>query len=101
MVRTNPSFMFRAVRALTFCLILIPLGGAAAQTPSPTPLTSTDQSDQKKPDRDPIENADEFKSKLTLGIYFVSGAQAYSSGYVSCYGEGKTRFHCQQRHFFR
>jgi len=77
MVRTNPSFMFRAVRALAFCLILIPLGGAAAQTPSPTPLAPSDQTDQKKPDRDPIENADEFKSKLTLGIYFISGAQAY------------------------
>src|SRR5882672_7467455 len=74
----NPTFWSTSsvVRALTFCLILIPLG-AAAQSPSPTPPTAPDQDNQKKPDRDPIENADEFKSKLTLGIYFIPGAQAY------------------------
>src|SRR5205814_8885892 len=69
-------FMLRVVRVLVFCLILIPLS-VAAQTPSSTPPVSADQSNQKKPDRDPIENADEFKSKLTLGIYFIRGAQAY------------------------
>src|SRR5258706_4516879 len=79
MARTpNPTFwsMSSVVRALTFCLILIPLC-AAAQSPSPTPPAPPDQSVQKKTDRDPIENADEFKSKLTLGIYFIPGAQAY------------------------
>src|SRR6202171_462734 len=61
--------------------------------PSPSPDNSaTEQSDQPKPEanqpkpeadqskpevRDPIENADEFKSKLTLGIYFTPGARAY------------------------
>lgn len=61
--------------------------------PSPSPdKSATEQSDQPKPEanqpkpeadqskpevRDPIENADEFKSKLTLGIYFTPGARAY------------------------
>src|SRR5260370_1012563 len=46
--------------------------------PSPTPANSSpEQSDQPKPERDPVENADEFKSKLTLGIYFTPGARAY------------------------
>ena len=68
--------MFSLVRATAFCLILLPIG-IAAQVPSSAPSPAPDQSNQKKPDRDPIENADEFKSKLTLGIYFITGAQAY------------------------
>ena len=68
----------RLLLVFTFaCVLTLAPFHAAAQTPSPTPSASPDQSKQKKPDRDPIENADEFKSKLTLGIYFVRGAQAY------------------------
>ena len=63
-------FVFCVVCVLT----LIPFA-AAAQSPSPTP--ATDQATQKKTDRDPIENADQFKSKLTFGVYFTPGAQAY------------------------
>ena len=53
--------------------------GTAKPQPSPSPDNSaSEQSGQSKAnDRDPIENADEFKSKLTLGIYFTSGARAY------------------------
>src|SRR5882724_7670353 len=79
MARTaNPEIcsMFNIVRATIFCLALVPLG-IAAQTPPSTPSSSSEQSNQQKPDRDPIENADEFKSKLTFGIYFIRGAQAY------------------------
>ena len=52
--------------------------GAKAQ-PSPSPDNSvSEQSDtSKEMERDPIENADEFKSKLTLGIYFTPGDRAY------------------------
>ena len=51
----------------------------AKSQPSPSPdNSSSEQSDQsKQKERDPIENADEFKSKLTLGIYFTPGARAY------------------------
>jgi|SRR5580765_211526 len=63
------------LRALFFLLISIPLA-AAAQTPSPTPA-APEQTDQKKSDRDPIENADQFKSKLTFGVYFTPDGQAY------------------------
>jgi hypothetical protein len=46
--------------------------------PSPSPDSSSEQSDQtKEKHRDPVENADEFKSKLTLGIYFTRGSRAY------------------------
>jgi len=53
--------------------------GTVKPQPSPSPNdASSERSDQpnKKP-RDPVENADEFKSKLTLGIYFTPGARAY------------------------
>lgn len=51
----------------------------AKPQPSPSPANSgSEQSDQSKEKHgDPVENADEYKSKLTLGIYFTSGARAY------------------------
>ncbi len=73
-------------RTLFFVLALCFLDHAAlAQSnkakpqPSPSPdNSSSEKSDQSKQEpRDPVENADEFKSKLTLGIYFTSGARAY------------------------
>src|SRR3989442_6488029 len=73
-------------RSLFFVLALCFLDDAAlAQSnkakpqPSPSPdNSSSEKSDQSKQEpRDPVENADEFKSKLTLGIYFTSGARAY------------------------
>jgi hypothetical protein len=47
--------------------------------PSPSPEKSaSEQSDQtKEKHRDPVEDADEFKSKLTLGIYFTRDGRAY------------------------
>src|SRR5437016_6303555 len=71
-----PKRRLLLVCSFACALTLFPLQ-AAAQSPSTTPSASPDQSNQKKPDRDPIENADQFKSKLTLGIYFIPGAQAY------------------------
>src|SRR6266487_190432 len=57
------------------------LGQSSKPSPQPSPSSdnsSTEQSDQSKPEvRDPVENADEFKSKLTLGIYFTPGGRAY------------------------
>ena len=46
----------------------------AQASPSPDNPAS-EQPDQEK--RDPIESADEFKSKLTLAIYFTRGNRAY------------------------
>ncbi len=46
--------------------------------PSPSPDSLSEQSDQTtEKHRDPVEDADEFKSKLTLGIYFTRGDRAY------------------------
>jgi len=51
----------------------------AKPQPSPSPdSSSSEQSDQPKQERrDPVENADEFTSKLTFGIYFTPGARVY------------------------
>jgi len=53
--------------------------GAAKPQPSPSPdNSSSGQSGQSKQEpKDPVENADEFKSKLTLGIYFTAGDRLY------------------------
>jgi len=73
-------------RTIFFVLALCFLNHAAlAQSnnaksqPSASPDNSSpEQSDQsKQKPRDPVENADEFKSKLTLGIYFTRGARVY------------------------
>ncbi len=53
---------------------------ASAQTTSvtPQPSPSPDSSAAEQPDtRDPVERSDEFKSKLTLGIYFTPGSRVY------------------------
>ena len=78
---------------LIICLASLPARAQSETTkpqPSPSPdnstlhslvnpvLDPTPQSDQSKTEtRDPIERSDEFKSKLTLGIYFTDGARAY------------------------
>src|SRR6267143_692589 len=51
----------------------------AKPQPSPSPdNSSSEQSEQSKQEpRDPVENADEYKSKLTFGIYFTPGARVY------------------------
>ncbi len=51
----------------------------AQPQPSPTPAgASSEQTEQTSQEsRDPIERSDEFKSKVTLGIYFTPGARVY------------------------
>ena len=79
--RSAPSVVLVSfARTLFFLLVCVSPGvPVAAQTTSPTPQPSPDtaKTDQTKPDRDPIERSDEFKSKLTLGIYFTPGARVY------------------------
>lgn len=50
-----------------FCFAVSP-----AQTPEPSPSP-----EPTKEERDPIERSDEFKSKLTFGVYFTNGGAAY------------------------
>ena len=73
-------------RTLALFLVLFITGVAVrSQTPSgkrqPTPSPGdslSSQPDQSgKELRDPIERSDEFKSKLTLGIYFTPGSRVY------------------------
>jgi hypothetical protein len=64
---------------LTLGLAAVTLTASAQQTSAtPQPLPALDSSTAKQPDsRDPVERSDEFKSKLTFGIYFTPGARAY------------------------
>ena len=82
---TPTALLVPLARTLFFVLALCFSDHAAlAQSkakpqPSPSPdNSSSEKSDQsKQKPRDPVENADEFKSKLTLGIYFTSGDRVY------------------------
>jgi hypothetical protein len=85
-VRESVNNLFcRAVIQTMFLLLCFLIQTASAQTttsetqPSPTPpKSSSEQSDDSKQDqRDPVERSDEFKSKLTFGIYFTPGARVY------------------------
>jgi hypothetical protein len=85
--RITPAALLASLARTIFFVLAVCFSNQAALAqssrvtaqPSPSPDNSaTRQSDQpKKRVRDPIENADEFKSKLTLGIYFTPGARAY------------------------
>jgi hypothetical protein len=66
------------VACLSHQAVLAQSSTAKAQ-PSPSPDNSASEPSNQSmgKERDPVENADEFKSKLTLGIYFTPGARAY------------------------
>ena len=89
---TTETFVVTALARIILVLVFIcasaflarPQSGGAKPEASPTPddpgsvFHTTAQPDQtKKADRDPIEKADEYKSKLTFGVYFTPGNQAY------------------------
>jgi hypothetical protein len=84
-LRQNVPFASVSCTALMILVVCVSHQAVLAQTgtakaqPSPSPDDSaseqSDQSKEKKKDR--IEGADEFKSKLTLGIYFTPGGRAY------------------------
>ena len=75
--RNSPHVaVWRCAGALALFLVLIPVG-ALAQATSATPAPSPEQTAEKAPARDPVENADEFKSKLTFAVYFTKDSQAY------------------------
>jgi hypothetical protein len=69
-------------RIIQFTAILLLLSatlraqGTVTPAPSPTPGQASSE-DSKKETRDPIEGADEYKSKLTFGVYFLNGEQAF------------------------
>src|SRR3989442_662848 len=69
------------VRILLFngILFLLSITAAAqtAVTPGPSPTPDQSPAEDSKKDRDPIEKADEYKSKLTFGVYFTPGNQVY------------------------
>ena len=84
--RIAPTVVFVAFTRLTLVILVLcwstlpALAQATSAKPQPSPSlknSSPEHSDQAKEPTDPIENADEFKSKLTLGIYFTPGARVY------------------------
>jgi len=64
---------------LTLVIALSTLPVLAQQnSPAAQPAPSSDSSTAQPTDpRDPVERSDEFKSKLTFGIYFTPGERAY------------------------
>src|SRR5437763_1921346 len=64
---------------LTLVIALSTLPVLAQQnSPTTQPAPSPDSSTTQPTDpRDPVERSDEFKSKLTFGIYFTPGERAY------------------------
>src|SRR5262252_1694483 len=74
----NPSHRNTfSICVLFCCLFLVPVIGVG-QTPSPSPTPPpTDQPDPQKTAHDPVESSDDYKSKLTFGVYFTRDGQAY------------------------
>ena len=85
--RITPTALLASLARTIFFILAVYCSNHAAWAqsskvkpqPSPSPdNSSSEQSDQSKQEaRDPVEHADEFKSKLTLGIYFTPGARLY------------------------
>src|SRR5258706_62200 len=88
---TTETFVVTALARTILVLVFIcasaflarPQSGGAKPEASPTPdepgslFHTTAQPELPKADRDPIEKADEYKSKLTFGVYFTAGNQVY------------------------
>ena len=88
---TTETFLVTALARRILVLVFLcasafvarPQSGGAKPQASPTPdepgsVHTTAQPElSKKDDRDPIEKADEYKSKLTFSTYFTSGNQAF------------------------
>jgi hypothetical protein len=85
------SALARTILVLVFlCALAFPArpqsGGVKPQA-SPTP---DDATQSKQDNRDPIERSDEFKSKLTLSVYFTPGNQAYDLNLRHQFGSSLT-----------
>jgi len=74
MARKHVSAKMTLFCAASLCLIFLP---SIAKGQSTTPAIPPDSAPANKTDRDPIESSDEFKSKLTFGVYFTKNGQAY------------------------
>jgi hypothetical protein len=89
---TTETFVVTALARTVLVLVFLcasafvasPQSGAAKPQASPTPeepgsapQSSAQPEPSKKDDREPIEKADEYKSKLTFSTYFVSGDRAF------------------------
>jgi len=80
--KTTKTLILPTLERTVFVLICLCLSVCLARAesrpalpqPSPTPDSTTQP---KRDERDPIERSDEFKSKLTFGVYFTPGNQAY------------------------
>jgi hypothetical protein len=77
---TNAEMLLTRIIQLTVTVVWLSVACLAQNPstpePSPTPNQSSSEASRKK-DRDPIEKADEYKSKLTFSTYFTSGNQAF------------------------
>jgi hypothetical protein len=77
---TNAEMLLTRIIQLTVTVVWLSVACLAQNpsTPEPSPTANQSSSEaSKKKDRDPIEKADEYKSKLTFSTYFTSGNQAF------------------------
>src|SRR5947209_765539 len=85
--RTGPIVVLAPFARVIVLILFLGISSLAAVAqsstakPQPSPssdnLASKQSAQSKRETRDPIERSDEFKSKLTFGIYFTSGARVY------------------------
>ncbi|HMG76557.1 MAG TPA: hypothetical protein VK582_23980, partial [Pyrinomonadaceae bacterium] len=76
---TAGTLLIRIIQ-ITVTVVLLSVACLAQNPITPEPSPPPDQSSSepsKKEDRDPIEKADEYKSKLTFSTYFTRGNQAF------------------------
>src|SRR5258708_8919542 len=96
---TATAFLALLARTIFFVLAVwfshhTALAQSTQAKPQPSPCpdnSSSEQSEQPKQEpKDPVENADEYKSKLTFGIYFTPGARVYDLNMRHQFGSSLT-----------
>jgi hypothetical protein len=74
-----------------FYVLCVSIQATSAQSNPPLPQSSPTSVDNSKQDpRDPVERSDEFKSKLTFGVYFTRDGQAYDLNLRRQFGQHVT-----------
>jgi len=77
---TTARMLLTRITQLTVTVFLLSVACLAQNPVTPEPSPTPNQSSSaasKKEDRDPIDKADEYKSKLTFSTYFTRGNRAF------------------------
>jgi hypothetical protein len=80
----------RTILLLLVLCFSIHAATAQSKTPEPQPSPKASPEEPKEDPRDPVERSDEFKSKLTFGVYFTPHGQAYDLNLRHQFGQHVT-----------